>query len=237
MRTFSNQEKRILRKIISLNKRGAKIISLIPFSENLLNLRSQLYVIKGKDTSHLSKEEFYPFCKIEIYGKAADVYKDYFALTQRLLYVTEFIDYLLKEKYLVVREPNILSSFYFNKIEYLSKELNGEDSGAVKIDLKITSEIKTFLEKCSYYYTPTNALIQLIKNNFRTGNGNNLWISKISLGSLFDYLLFISSDWGNYTYQRTSHRAVNVRPHKSIYHTNESSIHNTDLVYMSMLED
>ncbi len=243
MRTFSKQEKRILRNIKGLNKREPKIISPISLLENLLSLRSQLHVIKGENTSQTPKDGSIPLYKIEISGKASDVYKDFFGLTQRILYVSNFIDYLIKEKYLVIKEPNILSSFYINKIESISEELENEDSGAVKVDLKITSEIETFLEKCGYYYTPTDALIHLIKNNFRTEIGINLKIRKPSINSLINYLLRISADWNNNSYQRAIHKPIKPGSHKTFYHTSDTLTHikrtmdNTDLVYLSMLED
>ncbi|MBO9699058.1 MAG: hypothetical protein J7604_02550 [Sporocytophaga sp.] len=236
MRTFNKQEKRIFSEIVGLSKRGAKIISPILFLENLLNLRSQLYIIKAEDTSHMSEVGSYPFCRIEVSGNAADVYNDYFGLTQRLSHITDFIDYLLTEKYLVIRKLNIHSSFYFNKIDYLSEALENEDPDVVKIDLKITPTIAMFLEKCSYYYTPTDALIQLHKNNFRTGLGIDRRIKKPSFASLVDYLLGISSDWNNNIYKRKIHRPINVRSHKNTFHT-KGSQDNTDLVYLSMLEN
>jgi hypothetical protein len=243
MRTFSKQEKRILKKIKGLNKRGTKIISPISLLENLLSLRSQLHVIKGENTSQTPKDGSIPLYKIEISGKASDVYKDFFGLTQRILYVSNFIDYLLKEKYLVIKEPNILSSFYINKIESISEELEDEDSGAVKVDLKITSEIETFLEKCSYYYTPTDALIHLIENNFRTENGSRLKIRKPSITSLIDYLFCISPDWSIKLYQLAIHRPIKSESYKTFYHIGNSLTQvkrtpdNTDQVYLSMLED
>jgi len=237
MRTFSKLEKSIIKKIISLSKRGKSIISPELFLENHLNSQSQLHVIEGKSISSTSDEGVWDFHKIEITGKAEDVYKDFYELPQRFLQVSEFIDYLLTEGYLVIIGAKLPSSFYLNRIANIPED----EPGIAELDLKITPPIRSFLDKCTHYYAPTDALINLTQNNFDTTSGqNNLQKIILSISTISMNI----SGW-QINQRNNKHRQSNQQPEKSepihgIKFSNGGAYEiqfKTDQIYLSLLED
>ncbi len=236
MRTFSELEKDVIKKIICLSKIGQTKISPELFIENQLNSNSQLYVIPRKSTTTISEDSIWNFCKIKITGKAEDVYKDIYELPKRLLLISELIDYLLKEGYLIIQGSRLPTSFYLNRIAHITED----DEGIANLDLKTTLPIRLFLHKCSYYYAPTDALIKLTESNFNTMSGhNNLCKSKLFISSVGKYLFrwkinhLLKNTWLN-------PQSIKRNPSLGIPDSNGRSNEiefKTDPIYLSLLED
>lgn len=237
MRTFSKLEKGIIKKIIGLSKKGLTMISPELFLENQLNSDSQLYVIEGKSISIISDEGVWDFRKIEITGKAENVYKDFYQLPQRLLQISEFIDYLLKEGYLIIQGTRLPSSFYLNRIAYIPED----EPGIAELDLKITPPIKSFLDKCTHYYAPTEALINLIKNNFNTTPGQkNLRKRKLSISNIVMYLFGRPINHRHYKPRQLTQQPIKLNPINGIQYSDLRSTEiqfKADQIYLSLLED
>ncbi|MCR6637564.1 MAG: hypothetical protein NVV82_00805 [Sporocytophaga sp.] len=236
MRTFSNLEKSIIKKIICLSKRGQTKISPELFIENQLSSNSQLYVILRKSTTTISEESIWNFCKIKITGKAEDVYKDIHELPKRLLLISELIDYLLKEGYLIIQGSRLPTSFYLNRIAHIAED----DEGIAELDLKTTLSIRLFLHKCSYYYAPTDSLIKLTESDFNTiSRHNNLWKHKLLITSIGKYL-FRWKIYYRLMKTRSNPQSIKLNPPLEIAYSNARSNEiqfKTDPIYLSLLED
>ncbi|GAL84869.1 hypothetical protein MYP_2097 [Sporocytophaga myxococcoides] len=237
MRTFSKLEKSIIKKIISLSKKGQTMISPELFLENQLNSSSQLYVIEGKSIPTISDEGVWNFSKIEITGKPEDVYKDFYELPQRFLLISEFIDYLLKEEYLMIQGTRLPSSFYLNKIANIPED----ETGIAELDLKITPTIKLFLDKYTHYYAPTDALINLSQNNFYTYSRQSNFRKRIL--SIPTAAMYLFGTRINHWLKKTrllNQQSIKLNPIHGIHYSNMRSSEiefETDQIYLSLLED
>lgn len=192
MRVFSKFEKRILLQIVNLEKTDERLISPGRILKDQLNIKSQVYII-GRGLKYELKEGETYYHKIEVMGDEKDFPTDYFEVTDRFYETNNLIDYLLKDGYLLRHEGGRFIGFYINMQEDLvEKEVQGKN-------IYINNSLKEFLDKCSYYYTPTEALRDLVEHNFRTkSERNSYWTRIISILSICISLLGIGLNfWVN----------------------------------------
>ena len=201
MRILSTFEKRFLEEIVTLEKTDERLIHPSRILKNLLNIKSQVF-ISGRGYKYELKEGETYYYKIEIMGDAIDFPTDYFEVTGKFYETNDLMDYLLKNGYLLRHEGGKVLGFYINmKEDLVEKNTPGEN-------VYITTSLKEFLDKCSYYYTPTEALRDLVKHNFRTkSERNNYWTRVISIFSICISLLGIGLN-----FYVNSHKAEQLKP-------------------------
>lgn len=195
MRIFSPFERLFLKQVISLEETGEKLLKPNNFLKGLLKINCQVTIV-GREPNYILKDDENHFYKIELLGKKSDVLTDYFVVTSKLYESNDLMEYLLQNGYLLRHHGGVYAGLLIN----MQLELEEGIDGVEKLDIHINHQLNKFLEKCGYYYMSTEALRDLVKNNFRTrSERNNYWTRVISICSLFIAILAIGIDFFNDT--------------------------------------
>lgn len=172
MRVFSKFEKRFLKQIINLEKADDKIIKPHSFFKGILNIKTQVTII-GHDPDYKLKDDENHYYKIEIKGDKKYTNTDFFEITGKFYEANDLLDYLLQNGYLLRHEGGVFAGLLINPLEL-------ENIPEIEtIDVHVNKPLSQLLEKCSYYYHPTEALRDLVKHGFRTNSERNNRITRI----------------------------------------------------------
>lgn len=181
MRIFSDFEKKLLKKIMSLEKAKERLLKPHSFLQGLLNIKSQVTIV-GHDYNYQLKDSESYYYKIEILGSPANgLYSDYAEVTDKIYEVNDLLNYLLQEGYLIRHEGGRAIGLLIN----MNHDLVEGEHEVEKIDVYINQLLQEFLDKCAYFYKPTEALRDLVKHKFKTQAERNIfWTRVISIASI-----------------------------------------------------
>lgn len=167
MRILSNFEKKFLKRIVELEQAGQKLLKPHNFLQNILDIKSQVMFV-GRSYDYKLKDGENHYYKIEIKGKEAEVSGEYLELTEKLYEANDLMNYLLQNGYLLRHEGGVALGLVINL-----QEFDESDKKIETINVYIKKPLEDFLEKCAYYYKSTEALRDLVKNDFRTKEERN----------------------------------------------------------------
>ncbi|MDD2987286.1 hypothetical protein [Flavobacterium sp.] len=173
MRVFSKFEKKFLEQIVNLEKGAEKILKPHSFFGDLLSIKSQVTIV-GRDNKYKLLENENHYFKIEIKGKKSSTSSDYFEITRKFYEANDLLNYLLQNGYLLRHEGGNALGLLINPLDF-SKEKEDIET----IDVYINKPLSNLLEKCSYYYQPTEALRDLVNHGFKTKSERNNRITRI----------------------------------------------------------
>jgi hypothetical protein len=181
MRIFSEFEKKLLKKIISLEQSKERFLKPHSFLQGLLNIESQVTIVGHDYKYQLQDNESY-YYKVEILGSPdKELYSDYAEVTEKIYEVNDLLNYLLQEGYLIRHEGGRAIGLLIN----MNHDLIEGEGGIEKIDIYINQLMQEFLDKCAYYYKPTEALRDLVRHKFKTqAERNTFWTRIISIASI-----------------------------------------------------
>lgn len=198
MRSFSDFEKNLIRKIIE-REQSDNLLKPHSFLKGLLNIQSQVMFV-GRAPNYQLKEGETHYYKIEIKGHENYINDDYFEITNRLYETNELLNFLIRDGYLLRHEGGDMAGLIIN----LRDEFFKEDIKDIKtIEVYINTPLKELLDKCSYYYKATESLRDLVKHKFKFKEERNnrttriisiVSISITVLGLITNYYLNKSKD-------------------------------------------
>jgi len=160
MRVFSEFEKEIIRKIIS--SEGDILLKPNNYIIGLMNISSEVN-IWGREINYKLKPNETHYYKIEIKGEKPKLYDDFFVLRKRLNIANDLFNYLISNNYILQSFGGNVAGLVLN-----NPKTNLQADNIETKELYINNNLNEFLEKCSYYYDPTESLKDLLSNNFRT---------------------------------------------------------------------
>lgn len=191
MRIFSEFEKKFLKRIINLEESNERLIKPHTLLKGLLNIKSQVTIVGHDYNYELQDGETY-YYKIELLGSPSNgLYEDYFEVIDRIHEANNLLNYLLQDGYLIRHNGGHAIGLLIN----MRHDLVEGENGVEKTEIYINQLLQEFLEKCAYFYKPTEALRDLVKHNFNTqADRNNFWTRGISIISIVIAVLSASSN-------------------------------------------
>jgi len=165
MRVFSDFDKQFMKNILALEKDGHNILLLNLFLRGLLPNNVSVR-IKGREPYYQLKEGEPYYHSIEILSSGSQD-SVYFNVTGALYSANDLMNYLIENGYLLQREGSEVAGLYIQYKEYC------EEEDVRSQILYINNTLLEFLQKLPYHYNPTEALRDLVKNNFRTKEERN----------------------------------------------------------------
>jgi len=191
MRIFSQFEKKFLNRIVNLEESNEKLIKPHTLLKGLLNIKSQVTIVGHDYKYQLQDGETY-YYKIELLGSPENgIYDDYIEVIDRIHEANDLLNYLLRDGYLIRHNGGHAIGLLINMQDNLVEGENGVE----KIEIHINQLLQEFLEKCGYFYKPTEALRDLVKHKFKTqAERNSLWTRVISIASIVIAVVSASSN-------------------------------------------
>ena len=184
MLIFSNFERSLLRKLISLEKDN--LLKPNRFFNGLLNIQSQVEFI-GRPAEYQLQEGESHYHKIEIKGHNTYINTDYFEIKNKLIEANDLLNFLILEGYILRYEGGNYPALIIN----IREDFTDNTTDIETIEVTLNTPLKELLEKCSFYYQVKEPLRDLVNNRFKSKEErNNLATLKIS--GILAVITFIS---------------------------------------------
>jgi hypothetical protein len=158
MKSFSEFEKKALRKVVKFDK-ITDFINVNSFLNDVVEIKSQVMIV-GHEYDYELEEGENHYYKIEIKGNREDAPSDYLIIRKKFIELYYLLTYLIEYGLMLQIEGSKFRGLMINLQDF-------DQTDEIEIqEMYISETLKQLLELCSYTFQPTEELKELVRYNF-----------------------------------------------------------------------